>query len=60
MNGWNEGWGEPDKGRKTGDRKEETGEAKGMHPHPRPQKGKKTHSGVNSRKIKKSVLSTQL
>lgn len=28
------------------------GKAENMHPHPRPQKGEKIHSGVNSRKIK--------
>lgn len=28
------------------------GKAKDMHPHPRSQKGKKIHSGVNSRKTK--------
>lgn len=43
------------KRRKTGDRKrkqENLEEAKSMHPPPRPQKEQKTHSGINSRKIK--------
>lgn len=28
------------------------GQARNMHPQPKPQKGEKTHSGVNSRGIK--------